>query len=123
VAASTALVASSSTRHDGWPRRPRQRHELALAGRQVLAPLAHPGRHPVGQRAEPAVEAELGEGQPHLVVGGVRRPKRTLSMMVVSNRKASWGTITIVERSDAIDTSRRSCPAMRTAPSWGRPGG
>ena len=37
----------------------------------------------------------------------------------MSNRKGSCGTITMVERSEAIRTSRRSTPATRTAPEVG----
>ena len=49
----------------------------------------------------------------------LRRPKRTFSITVVSNRNGSCGTITRVSRSEAIRTSRRSIPATRTAPSVG----
>ena len=47
------------------------------------------------------------------------RPKCTLVAIVVSNRNGSWGTITIVLRSEAKLTSRRSTPLSSTRPSSG----
>ncbi len=52
--------------------RPGQAHQLALAGRQVRAPLAHVGVLALGQAGHPVRQAQAGNGLPGLVMGGAR---------------------------------------------------
>ena len=47
------------------------------------------------------------------------RPKAMLSRTVPPNRKPSWGTIPICERSDSAVTERRSWPSTSTRPQVG----
>ena len=89
---------------------------------RFAAPLADLGVEPVGQAVDPPAEAEGVEGGVDLVVAARRpgRPRRTLSAIVSSNRKPSWGTMRMCRGAGhRRPTVVRSTPPMRISPSVG----
>ena len=99
---------------------PGQRHQLPLAGRQLLAALPDVGDQAVRQAGQPVHQAQLGHRQLDVLVGG-RRDGRSGRCRGACPRRGSRpaAPCTIRDRSDANDSSRRSTPSTRTRPSTG----
>ena len=91
-----------------------ERDELALAGRQVLAPLADPRGQAVGRgRRARSSRPSSTKAEPHRGVGGLRPAEAdVLQDRGVEQERAPAAPSPGVDRSDAVDTSRRSMPAM-----------
>ena len=96
-----------------------ERDELALPGRQLDAALADLGVVALGQRLmnSSAPTARAASRTCSSVASG--RPNAMFSRTLPLNRKPSWGTIPIWERSECAVTSRRSWPSTSTAPEVG----
>ena len=99
---------------------PGQGDELALPGRQRLAPFVDDGVEAVRASGRPAsVSPTLSTASwiSSSVASG--RAKAMLSPMVPAKRNGSWGTTPSWRRSERMVTSRRSWPSISTLPAGG----